>query len=157
VRKSLRIGLICLGVVAAVAVIYDRFPIIVWVGSTDLTVEFVVTDADTGQPVEGADVLILGRTRHEREDREWQLKTDRSGIARGVVQDQTCVGRESGLRFTDTYHVYPVEWVVRVKAPGYAETEPLDLHQPPFRTAAMRNGPRQALLVVPIALRKSAP
>jgi hypothetical protein len=157
VRKPWRIGLIAGVVIALGVLIYDRCPVIVWVGSTDLTIEFVVTDADTGQPVEDADVLIRGRTRHESEDREWQLKTDRGGIARGFAKGQTCVGRESRLRFTDTYHVYPAEWVVRVKAAGYAETDPLDLHEPPFRTAARRNGPHQALLVVPIALRKSAP
>ena len=153
----MRYTLLATGLIGLGVLIFDQCPVIVWVGSTDLTVEFVVRDADTGQSIEGVDLLIRGRTRLEREEREWQLKTDRNGVARGLAESHRCVGRQSRLRFTDTYHVYPVEWVVSVKAPGYEEVEPLNLSEPPYRSAAVRSGPHQALLVVPIALRKSAP
>lgn len=51
-----RRGYLLLSLVAVPLVIvgYDRFTSILWVGSTDLEIEFLVVDAETGDPIPGA-------------------------------------------------------------------------------------------------------
>jgi hypothetical protein len=38
--------------------LYARYHMIGWVGTVDLTVEFEVTDAGSGDPVAGAEVMV---------------------------------------------------------------------------------------------------
>src|SRR6266487_4248331 len=76
-----------------------------WVGRTDLTVEFVVTDAETGEPIRGADISIqsyggLNADGHRlqetnREKEELKLTTDEAGTARYVCRDSMSFGTSS--------------------------------------------------------------
>jgi hypothetical protein len=48
---------------------YDRTQLIYWVGSTDLTIEFVMTDIATGSPIAGAVVEV--QSGDERNDKDF--------------------------------------------------------------------------------------
>lgn len=58
VRRRLR--LLCVVGIATVLMLllFGASQGIYWVGQTDLTVEFVITDADTGKPIEGAGITV---------------------------------------------------------------------------------------------------
>lgn len=145
--------------------LYDRVVMIRWVGDTNLTVEFVVTDAETGEPVKGADLSILseggfnedGRRldKTELKKEEIKLTTDESGTARYVCRKSMCTGSESGLKFTNTYAFALPWWSVTPKATGYAAESAFSLNELEHVRAVKRVGPQQAKLVVPTALRKS--
>jgi hypothetical protein len=128
-----------------------------WVGSTDLAVEFVVTDAATGEPIPGAAVEIHseGGFYEERERRDFRVVASDDGRAAYLCRNSMCFGT-SGL-FTDTYAVHVPWWRFRVSAPGYETTTPtttptnLDESQ----RNAKEDGPRRAKLVVPVSLRKN--
>ena len=68
-----------------------------------------------------------------------------------------CGGHRSRLGFTDTYSVQPVDWLLVVLAEGYQKPEMSYVNEPGgrYRGKAIETGPRQAKLVIPIALRKS--
>ncbi len=152
-----RILLWLVGVPLLAAVLWDRGQTIRWSGTSTLTVEFVVTDAETGQPVEGAAILIYDEmdSRHNEPPKP-RAKTDRDGMARVISPHQRTGGRESGLRFTNTHYISVPVWHVWFAAPGFVETWPLSIEQD-YRGAATRTGPRQAKLIIPVALRKVRP
>lgn len=140
-------------------------PTILWVGNTDLTVEFEVTDVESGAPIQGADISILSEGGFNADgDRlrqaglrreELKLTTDDTGVARYLCRDSMCCGEQSTLRFTDTLSVYLPRWRVTVGAVGYTAHEPFILEERPNRRKEQRDGPRRAKLVVPIKLSKS--
>jgi hypothetical protein len=59
-RRQILIGLgllaLGLGLPALGLLVYDRLSFIRWIGPTELTIEFVVKDADSGKPIEGAEL-----------------------------------------------------------------------------------------------------
>jgi hypothetical protein len=132
---------------------------------TDLTVEFVVTDAATGEPIQGAELLILSygglnddghrlaREKLERED--LKLTTDDGGSASYICRGSLCFGRSS--LFRNTYWVHLPSWYVTVKRAGYLPNETFFLDELPHRRAVKQVGPQQAKVVVPLALHKSRP
>ena len=144
------------------AILYDRGARLLWDGRTDLTVDFVVTDAATGQPIEGAEIAIVssgglnadGYRLQEtgRKTEEFVLKTDGSGTARYVCRGCMRWGSTSGLGLTTTYSVYLPRWCMAARAPGYAETEPFFLNDAHQRAA---NAGPKARIVVSVALHKS--
>lgn len=146
--------LIAAGAVLPLVVVYDRFLMIRWVGSTDLEVELVVTEAGTGSPIPGARVEVQseGGFYEERERQEFALLADDAGVARKVCRESMCFGSTSGLGFTDTYAVHLPFRRVRVVAPGYEPGEWMDLDVLDDRRAVQRVGPRRAKLVVPVSL-----
>src|ERR1700732_3342445 len=107
VRRRWWLWLLFLAAIPVALLGYDSF-MILWVGSTDLEIEFVVTEVVTGQPVEGAKIAVHsdGGFYREREEKGFTLLTDQDGIARRVCHDSMCFGTRSGLRFTDTYVVH---------------------------------------------------
>ena len=125
------------------------------VGGTRLEVEFVVTDAETGRPVEGAEIELRTESslNHERPDERWTLVTDAAGSARRSV-DTMCTGKTSGLRFTDTYSVRLPWWYYRVTAPGYELLDWTPLQPEGQRRRAERVGSHASRLVVPIVFVK---
>ena len=163
VRRRLRIacvaGILCLLALIFLAAVQE----VHWVGRTDLTVEFVVTDEETGQPIRNAEIAIVswggfyedGRRMESSGIKEERLTltTDDTGIARYVCRHSMSFGT-SGL-FTNSYCVHLPEWTVTMSAVGFVPNEPFFLDHAPYRRAVKRVGPRQATLVVPIALRKS--
>ena len=132
---------------------YDRAFTKFWVGGTTLEVEFVVTGAETGQPVEDAaiDLRTESSLSDGRADEKWTIVTDAAGCARRTA-DAMCTGRSSGLRFTDTYSVRLPWWYYRVQASGYEPPDWTPLQPEGARRRAERVGPRASRLVVPIVL-----
>jgi hypothetical protein len=155
-RRRWGIWLLVLAAVPLAVWCFDRVQLIYWVGGTDLEVEFVVTDAATGEPVEAAEIGILseGGFYRERDEKQFALRTDREGVARRVCHDGMCFGTQSGLRFTDTYHVHLPWWFFRVSAPGYEGMEPVYLDEPEYVRQVRRVGPRAAKVVVKVRIRK---
>ena len=135
---------------------YDRAYMIMWVGSTDLTVEFAVTDADTDHPIPGARVEIdsQGGFYEERDKQIFALVADEGGVARKECRESMCFGTQSALRFTDTYVVHMPFWYFRVVAEGYEPTEWEYIDDTELVRKVQRTGPRKARLVVPVSLHK---
>ena len=158
-KKQTRHGLriLCgLGILLVLAMVL--LPVVqdvAWVGSTDLTVEFTVTDADTGLPVEGAAIFVHDElnSRANSMPAKPRFVTDRAGLARETFPDQMTHGHRCYLTFTDTRSVRVPYWRVWVTAPGFSETEPVLITS--YEKSVQRLGPREDRLVVPIALRKS--
>lgn len=156
-RKRLRRGLIVFALGALGVVLYDRAVKIRWVGGTELTVEFLVSDAETGEPIEGAEVWVHSELRRYRlEDKEnFRVHTNQPGVASAVLPHNTCIGSQSGLRFTDTRVVYLPEWmIVGIRAEGYQQVEPFALSKRVSSRDIEQVGPQKDRLVVPIVLRK---
>jgi hypothetical protein len=100
-----------------------------WVGSTDLTVEFIVADAETGQRIVGATIKIQseGGFYKERGSREFDLITGTDGTSEYECLDNMCFGTSGG--FTNTYVVHLPSWFYKVTAPGYRTTELIYLNE----------------------------
>jgi hypothetical protein len=142
--------------VPLLAVGYDRLQTRHWVGHTDLQVDFLVTDARTGQPVAGAKVAVHpdGGFYRDRDEPAFVLMTGGDGAARRVCHDSMCAATQSGLRFTDTYAVHLPWWYFRVSAQGFEASDIVFLDAPEFARQVRRVGPRAAELVVQVSLRK---
>jgi hypothetical protein len=134
----------------------DRFQTIYWVGSTDLEVEFAVTDAATGGPLPGSRVEVQSEGGFYAEDfkQEFALTADAGGSARKECPRSMCFGTQSGLRFTDTFVVHLPFWRYRGVAEGYESSEWADLDVLELRRQVRRAGPGKAKLVVPVSLHK---
>src|SRR5262249_16603042 len=122
------------------------------VGVVDVTVEFVVTDEETGRPIKGAVLTGLGRLDAAGDDeREFRLETNDDGVAEVVVRNVMCTMTTNAWG-TTTYGVYPVRVMVMVTASGYEEAG-RNLHE----DRPIHTGVRRACLIVPFALRKVGP
>ena len=134
----------------------DRLQTIHWVGHTDLEIEFVVTEAATGQPVEGAKIAVVseGGFYREREEKELTLVTGQDGIASRVCHDSMCFGTQSGLRFKDTFVVHLPWWHYRVTADGFEPSELAYLVVLEYIRQVKRIGPGAAKLIVPVSIQK---
>jgi hypothetical protein len=128
-----------------------------WVGSTDLEIEFVVTEAGSGGPVPGARVEVHseGRFSEEPDKGAFVLVADAGGVARKECLGSTCFGTRSALGFTDTYVVGLPWWRFRVVAPGFEPCDWLDLDLPEHVRQVQRVRPHRARLVIPVSLHKS--
>src|SRR6202021_3787753 len=63
-----------------------------WVGSTDLTVKFVITDAESGKRIQGATIKIQseGGFYKDREKRVFELMTGDDGTTEYECVDSMC-------------------------------------------------------------------
>jgi hypothetical protein len=84
------------------------------------------------------------------------LNTDQNGVARLAVKNITFTSEERLIVLT-TYRVYPVLIATSVEAAGYEDSGSIQLYNPPYRDAVTYLGQRQAILVVPISLKKASP
>jgi len=132
---------------------------ICWVGSTDLIVEFAISEAVAGSPVQGARVEVKseGGLYAENFEQVFELVTDADGAARNECLRRMCCGTTSGLGITNTYSVHLPWWRFRVVAMGYESTDWADLNVHEMQQNVRRLGPGKARLVVPVMLRKSSP
>jgi hypothetical protein len=145
-----------LGLLVLIAVWLDRTNGARSHGETNLTVEFVVTDAATGRPLKGAEIVATNPEDQKQQPVRWT--TDREGLA--IWQGRAgWNGEESGLLFTNTRAVNKPFWLLHVSAPGYLQPEPTWLHEMgvPKRLWVVSIGSGQDKLVVPIGLRRAAP
>jgi hypothetical protein len=151
---------VLLAAIPLAALGYDRLFKVYWVGGADLEVEFLVVDAATGAPIEGAEVAVQSDggfyEGKERDEAPFALRTDAAGAARRVCRDSMCFGTQSGLRITDTYVVHLPWWTFRVSAPGYEPAGPDFLDMPERVRQVRRAGPRAAKLEVRVPLRRTA-
>ena len=146
------VGMVSLGILG-----YDRRQGIYWVGATDLEIEFVVTDSATGQPVDAAEIAVVseGGLYREREEKQFRLVTDQEGSVRRTCHHSMCFGKQSGLRFTDTYGIHLPWWSFQVCAPGYESTDWRYLEPQEFEHRVQRTGSGRARLVVEVALQRA--
>jgi hypothetical protein len=135
---------------------YDGFRTIMWVGSTDLDVEFVVTDSTSGLPIPGARIEVQseGGFYEKKHKQEFVLVAGDDGVARKLCRNSMCFGTRSGLRFTDTFVVHLPFWRYRVVAEGYTPTELAELDVLEQRRLVRRAGPGKSELSVPTSLQK---
>jgi len=147
---TLVIVLFCLGL---------RAQTIHWVGAQDLEITFLVTDAESDQPIKGAKIEVLRDEVNFCEKREtipFHLDTDANGIAISFEKQCMCFGTEgwSWKGRIDTFGMHVPGWLLRVSAPGYKTTEPFWLHS----EESIRNldrGTDFAKLKVPMKLQKA--
>jgi hypothetical protein len=132
---------------------YDRMLTIIWDGYTNLEVEFLVTDAATGEPVNGARINVHSEFPPRDAEQDFSLVTDEGGIARHACTRMSS-GKESGLGFTKTFSVSLPEWAFRVSAPGYETSELLSLPFSKYGRQVQRLGGGQTKLVVRVPIRK---
>jgi hypothetical protein len=125
-----------------------------WVGGTDLEVEFVMTDAATGEPVPKAGVEIHseGGFYEEREPRDFRLVAGPDGRVSYLCRNSMCFGT-SGF-FTDTFVVHLPWWRFQGLADGYEPGGWTELDVPEYIRQARRAGPGKAKLVVAVTLHK---
>ncbi|MCI0643164.1 MAG: DUF4198 domain-containing protein [Gemmataceae bacterium] len=136
---------------------FDAIRTIYWVGSTDLHIHFEVSDADSGKPVENAEIYVQseGGFYKDRDEKAFTLTTDRDGIASGLCRDSMCFGTRSGLRFTDTFRVYLPWWRFQVIAEGYEPHKSTYLDIDEYICQVQRTQTGTAKLTVPISIKKS--
>jgi hypothetical protein len=90
------------------ALSYDRILFSYWDGSTDLKVEFLVTDASSGHPIPAALIEVQQEQIDGKEiPEQYILAADASGSARTMRHGIFCCGAQSGLRLTNSYSVLP--------------------------------------------------
>jgi len=143
--------LIAVFVLALLVIVYDRFGIILWQGMTDLEIEFVITDADSGKPVPKGRIEIQEM---EPRNEPFGLIADDAGIARKICPDCRTGGAHSRLRFTDSWVLKMPSFMLHVTAAGYDPSARICLWEPKYREQVRRIGAGQAKLVVPIFLEK---
>jgi hypothetical protein len=137
------------------------FQTIHWVGATDLTVEFALTDADTGEAVPGAALRVhteggfyRGGWGGDGDDlKDFELVTGPDGAARCLCPDSMCFGTKS--LFTDTFGVHLPWWWIRASAPGYQPSALTEVDVPEHWRAVRRTGPGTAKVVIPVRLKRT--
>jgi hypothetical protein len=153
----------CFAVCAAAAWAIDRISLLDWIGGADLSVKFIVTDADTGQPIPNARIHIRcdGGWYDEVENdlkAPFDIQTDHEGTATRLLHNARTTGMVSGLRFTNTYHIWIPIWNLQAFAEGYETSDWINLWgddtRPPFCEAD--RGVEQNRLEIRISLRKAA-
>lgn len=102
VSRRAKIVTACLTVPAFAIGLIFCFPTIWWVGHTDLKVEFLVTDHETGEPIPGADV-VFGSFHQDERDGTAFLKTDNEGKTTLTFRGITSAGKENVLLRLDTF------------------------------------------------------
>ncbi len=145
--------LIGVAITAVVSVLF-LFPDVVWVGHTDLNVEFVVTDAASGQPVPDAQIEIQseGGFYEDKATQEFSLVTDGEGSAKKVCRNSMCFGRRSRLFLTNTFVVHLPWWHFRAVKEDFEPTQRIYLDVPDYIKQAHRTGSGTSKLVVLISL-----
>ncbi len=115
-----------------------------WVGGRDLEVTFIVMDADTDQPIVGAEIDI---PKQEQlgfcSDCEgpFKLVTDAQGMSRRVCKNCMCYGYSGGqpwFRRKETFGSHTPDWAFQVSSPGYRRSEWISLHEQEFRRTIKR-------------------
>jgi len=158
--RKLGIVLLCLFVLGILCLLLlPPFHRIHWVGSKDLEITFVVTDAEDGLPLADAKVKILDEETSfcsNRGKAPFDLVTGPDGTATHLCEHAMCFGTE-GWSLTgriDTFAIHLPGWMVGVEAPGYAPTEPFYLDTGYYQRQVQR-GTALARLKVPIILQKA--
>ena len=127
-----------------------------WVGHTDIELGFVITDANTGQPIPDATIHFrteLGGFCDERPQKNFEITTDEHGRATELAKNCMCFGSKGILE--DTFGSHLPNWWIHVTATGYSTTEPTYLDNAENARRVQRCE-AFATLLVPIRLRTEA-
>jgi hypothetical protein len=125
-----------------------------WVGRTDLRIEIVVTDADTGSPIEGATIHVQtesGGFCREQDGPDFAMAVGRDGSVSRLYHQCMCFGTKTLMR--DSWSVHLPSWAFWATAPGYMDGDVTDLGRSHHRVRRGHGGP--ATLVVPVALHRA--
>ena len=121
-----------------------------------LSVRFVVTDAETGQPIPNATIHIRaepGGFCDDPQQSEFTITTDQNGHAKHLANNCMCFGSKGAL--TDKFGSHLPQWSFKATAAGYSTTDPAHLDLPRNARQVQRGNPFSTLSV-PIRLRKIA-
>jgi len=143
-------------VVVGISAFFALGQSIKWVGHTDLEVRFLVTDAETGQPVSNATIQIRaepGGFCNDPPQLEFAITTDENGHAKQRATSCMCFGSKG--TFENTFALHLPKWSFHVTANGYSATDSTCLDIPANAQQVQRGDPF-ATLSVPIRLRKNA-
>jgi hypothetical protein len=101
----------------------------VWVGGTDLEIEFVVKNARNGEPIPGAELMLQSPQfgNPDAKPNILVLTTDRVGRYHWFEKGTGCTGTSSWWQ--ETRNVHLPEWYYWVSAPGYYTTAPETLQK----------------------------
>jgi hypothetical protein len=151
-----RIVLAACGLFAGGAVLYDRFHIIRWDGSTELAVEFRIVDGANQIAIDGARIDIYSDIAIDRDQGQqtFVLLTGADGVAARILPRANCGGTESAFGFSRTVSAHLPSWQYRVEAPGFEVEDWRELRTPETRQSIVQSGPGKMKLVIPIAIRK---
>jgi hypothetical protein len=130
---------------------------IAWVGSKDLEVEFVVSDAGTGQPIPGALVRFYnphpsGLCGGEYREAQFSRVADGDGRITLFCRECMCSGQQNWHR--DTFAIHVPAWYILVSATGYEASELAELDGL-RRQSQLQRGVEIARVVFEIKLRRS--
>jgi hypothetical protein len=103
-------------------------PMVHWVGRTDVDISFIVTNAETGQPIPGASIQVLqGDSSFCKTDQNppFVLTADENGRATVRAMRCMCFGTSgwNGWRYRNTFGTHMPEWEFQIVKPGYVKTE----------------------------------
>jgi hypothetical protein len=130
--------------------------VIYWVGSNDVEITFVVTDAATDEPIQAAVIHVHvgeGGFCDERDTKDFALTTDEAGTVKRISKQCMCSGNLG--RGRDSYGTHVPRWLFEVSAPGYHtnQTIDLDIYSRSVKRGELAGG-IPARLVVPVSLKK---
>jgi hypothetical protein len=133
---------------------------IYWVGHRDLEIRFVAVDADTGEPIPGAEIDVPKSRSPFCEDCDgaFKLITDHHGVARRRCKDCMCFGYSGGAPFfrrRETFGTHKPDWRFRASALGYRTCDVMHLQDERFRQTIDR-GAEFATMRVAISLQPLA-
>lgn len=154
-----RAGLLLLTAAPPALVLSCNAQVAIWVGHTNLMVEFTVSDAETGEPIPAARVEVQqaeGGFRDDHDKREFVLVADSAGVIGRECPGTTCTGRSNNLGSVDTFDAYLPQWRFRALAEGFETGEWIELNalQRQGKARAQRTGRGKSRVVLPVSLRK---
>jgi hypothetical protein len=127
-RRKIRLGILLLGGALLLFMLIELSKVTYALGSDNTELTFVIVDAETGQPIPKAVVVLIEEGRPVQ---TVKLLTDEQGVAKLVREN---VGREDvfgPLRETRT-SFYFAGLLLTVSAKGYTPLDFVELHTTPF-------------------------
>lgn len=144
-------GLACAGIPAFLTLAHTAK----WVGSTDVAIQFVVIDTETGEAIPNAVIEVNAEQGGFCEDPgvpEFTFQADESGTVTHLSKRCMCFGSKSV--FEDTFVSYLPPWRYRASAPGYVASD-FEFLEAWENSKNVRRGKPYATLSLRIRLRKS--
>jgi hypothetical protein len=145
---AIAVGTILLGIAGTIRVLEGH-------GQTVVEVEFLVTDAETGEPIPNATVEVRGQvaeTDDGAQEGEVRLATDASGMARYHCRC-TWYGERGWLK--SSFLLLLPGWLFQASAPGYEPSQEMKFTHEQGRQSRRHNGGHA--FTVPIPLQKTPP
>jgi hypothetical protein len=142
---AIAVGTILLGIAGSMRVLEGH-------GHTEVEVEFLVSDAETGEPVPGATVEVSGpglEAGEGSQEGEVRLVTDEGGMARRRCR---CTWYAERGWLKSSFVIILPGWLFRASAPGYEPTKEKQFTEEQGRQTRRQDGGRA--FTVPVALHK---